>query len=465
MLRTIKYITIFVVVLIFPLLFFLFFQYATRAAPTPANIEVDAQKIVGRFPDRWKALAQGGEQLGTRMLEPVVPQIAGLYPRYIRLDHIYDGYDVVSRNPKGQLNFDFSKLDETVCDIYHAGAKPFFSLGYMPLALSSDGTVIGTPSDWNDWELLVQKTVEHYSGQTTRLCGQVAGPWMTDIYYEVWNEPDLETFGKWSLYGGQKDYKKLYQTSVAGAQKAQNTHRFLIGGPATTALYQNWIVRFLDFVAEQNLRLDFISWHHYSKNSNDYKDDVQKLNGWLANPAYVSYRARPRVISEWGFDSNPNEIADTQIGAAYTLASIRNFIDENISEAFLFEIKDGVTPSWGILTNDGKPKPRYHALQLLNDLQGYRLSLTGEGTYVTGLASLNDQTIKVVLTNYDLEERRTENVPVRFINLKPVTYMLKIQYLDRETVSTTQVTPVNGTISKQVLMPANTIVSLELSPL
>lgn len=464
MLHKIKYILIFLVILLFPVFLFLFFQYASRAAPTPANIVIDTQKIIGQFPDRWKTLAQGGEELGTRMLENVVPQVAGLYPRYIRLDHIYDGYDVVKRNSNGQLSFDFTKLDETVCDIYHTGAKPFFSLGYMPLELSSDDTVIGVPKNWADWELLVQKTVEHYSGKSTRLCGQVGGPWMTDIYYEVWNEPDLESFGKWSLYGGQKDYKKLYQSSVEGAQKAKNVHRFLIGGPATTALYQNWVVQFLDFVQEQNLRLDFISWHHYSKNANDYIDDVQKLNAWLADPTYISYRTRPRIISEWGFDSNPNEIADTTVGAAHTLTSIRNFIDENITAAFLFEIKDGPSPSWGILTNKGVPKPRYHALQLLNGLQGYRLSLTGEGSHVTGLASLDDTTVRVILTNYDLEEKHSERVPVRFTNLKPIPYLLTTKYLDGSGNSTTQVTPVNGTISKQIIMPANSIVSMELKP-
>ncbi len=56
------------------------------------------------------------------------PQIAGLYPRYIRLDHIYDFYDVINRDTNGNLIFNFEKLDQTVCDIYNTGAKTIFSL-------------------------------------------------------------------------------------------------------------------------------------------------------------------------------------------------------------------------------------------------------------------------------------------------------------------------------------------------
>src|SRR3989339_1601760 len=193
-----------------PVLFYSFKTFS-RAAPRKANIVIDINKTSGPFPDRWKALAQGGEESGVRMLENVVSKVSGLYPKYIRLDHIYDFYNVVSRNSSGNLAFDFSKLDETVCDIYHTGAKPFFSLGYMPPTMSDDGSLVGKPKNWNEWSFLVQKTVEHYSSKETVLpCGALDNFWKTDIYYEVWNEPDLESFGKWKYQAGGKSYSDLY---------------------------------------------------------------------------------------------------------------------------------------------------------------------------------------------------------------------------------------------------------------
>ncbi len=131
------------------------------------------------------------------MLANVIPQISELYPKYIRIDNLYDFYNVVSRNDKGELILNFEKLDQTVCDIYATGAKPFFSLGYIPETISEDGSLIGKPKNWQEWSFLVQKTVERYSGRKTVLsCGAMYDFWRTDIYYEVWNEPDLEVFGK-----------------------------------------------------------------------------------------------------------------------------------------------------------------------------------------------------------------------------------------------------------------------------
>ncbi len=448
-------------IVIFPFLF-LFFQFFSKAAPTKANIVINTKKTIGPVPDRWKALAQGGEEMGVRMLSNVIPQVAGLYPRYIRLDHIYDYYDVIRRDSSGQLTFDWSKLDDTICDIYHTGAKPFFSLGYMPEVLSGDKTLVSAPRDWNEWALTVQKTIEHYSGTNNRLCGQITGFWKTDVYYEVWNEPDLETFGKWSIYGG-KDYKTLYYYSALGAAAAKNVYPFKLGGPVTTALYQSWIQTFLNYISKNNLRLDFISWHHYSKNTDDYTMDMDNLNQYLAPPQYARYRNLPKIISEWGYDSDPNAIADTNIGAAHTIASIRNFFDANYEMAFLFEIKDGLSPRWGILGYNGEIKPRYRALQLLNLLEGRRLQVIGEGTYVSALASVSPEKIAIVLVNYDAQNKNNEMVPVTLTGLNPGTYNLTIHYLESNTVTIPNVTPVNGELRRDILMIPNSVIALELA--
>lgn len=448
-------------------LFFYSFQYFSRAASVKANIVVDVNKVSGPFPDRWKALAQGGEESGVRMLENVVSKVSGLYPKYIRLDHIYDFYNVVTRDSSNNLKFDFSKLDETVCDIYHTGAKPFFSLGYMPPTISEDGSLIGKPKNWNEWAFLVQKTVEHYSGKDSVLpCGALADFWKTDIYYEVWNEPDLESFGKWK-YTGAKSYSDLYFYSVKGATQAQNIFPYKVGGPVTTALYKNWIQKFLDFVIANNLRIDFISWHHYSKKTDDYTQDIINLNRWLGeNPKYNKYENLPKIISEWGFDSEKNIIADTEVGAAHTVASLRNLISAKLEQSFLFEIKDGPTLSWGILTYDGEEKPRYKALKLLNLLEGNQLIVAGEGSNVSAIASKKDETIVLILTNYDGSGRNYEAVPVLFKNLDGTKYKLTKKYLNDRSEVLLNLKPEYGELrlnkGKSIIMPANEIVALEL---
>lgn len=451
-----------------PVIFYSF-QAFSRATAIKANIVVDVAKTSGPFPDRWKAFAQGGEESGVRMLENVIPQISELYPKYIRLDHIYDFYNVVSRDQSNNLSFNFTELDKTVCDIYHTGAKPFFSLGYMPPTMSEDGSLIGKPKNWNEWTFLVQQTVEHYSSKDAVLpCGALEDFWKVDIYYEVWNEPDLESFGKWRYTGGNKSYSDLYFYSVKGAQQAQNVHPFKIGGPVTTALYKNWIQKFLDYVIVNNLRIDFISWHHYSKKTDDYTNDIINLNKWLGeSQKYNQYENLPKIISEWGYDSNVNEIADTKIGAAHTTASLRNLLNADVKLAFLFEIKDGLSPSWGILGHEGQEKPRYQALKFLNSLEGSRLVVDGEGSYVSAIASLNTERITLVLTNYDQLGRNYEAVPVTFKNLEESNYNLTKKYLDGRSETYLNLQTVGGELKlngeKSIIMPANTITEISLT--
>lgn len=462
-LKPILLLLVFLVTLIcFTILLFLFFQYSGRASFVKADIVIDLNRSVGPVPNKWKALAQGGEEKGVRMLENVVPQIAALYPQYIRIDHIYDYYDVIQRNASGNLVFNWTKLDETVCDIYHTGAKPFFVLGYMPSALSGDESLISVPKNWDEWALTVQNTIEHYSGQNTKLCGQIAGSWLAGIYYEVWNEPDLETFGAWSHSPGGKSYFTLYEYASRGATKAQNVMPFLLGGPATTSLYRNWVYYFLDYVSRNNLKLDFLSWHHYSKNTNDYEQQVIQLNNWLSDERFVKFRSLPRIISEWGFDSHPNEIADTNVGAAHTIAAIRNFFRQDIEAAFLFEIKDGLSPSWGILSYGGQEKPRYKALRLLNLLEGTELFVDGEGTFVSALASTQNNVVRAILVNYDGKNTNSELVPVTFLNLTPGTYSMTTEYLDGKTLPVRNISIQGGQLQRQVLMPPNMVVGIEL---
>lgn len=437
-------------------------EYLSKAAEQKAQIYIDTKKTVGPLPQTWHALAQGGEEKGVRMLANVIGKTSELSPRYIRIDHIYDFYNVVQKHPDGGLIITWEELDQTVCDILRTGAQPFLSLGYMPQVLSKDGSLISEPANWDQWALLVQKTIEHYSGQNEVICGTILDKNLDNVYYEVWNEPDLEAFGKWSLYGPNKDYKTLYYYSSKGAQNAQNVKNFFLGGPSTTRAYKNWMQVFLEYVQAFNLRLDFISWHHYSQNPDDFYEDMNNLNLWLADEKYARFRNLPRIISEWGFDSGTNPLSETEIAAAHTIFAIRHLVDQDLEMAFAFEIKDGQTPRWGILTHTGEEKQRYKALKLLNKLGKTKLYFYGEGTWVKTIASRNFDIISTILVNYDLENKNTELVPVTFINLDPGNYMLTQTDLYGKELTSEETVGNDGILLKQIYMPANAVYALEL---
>jgi len=369
----------------------------------PANIVVDVANSKGPLHPFWRGFSQGGEETGG-MLSPTVGKMQALKPTYVRLDHIFDDeyYGVVSGS-SGNLKFNWSRLDREVEAIQAMGAKPFFSLGYFPSALAR--TRIDAPYNWADWTSLVRATIEHYSGVRAK---NIAG-----VYYEVWNEPNLEVFGKWGR-GGSKNYLSMYEFASLGAQAATGVQQFYLGGPATGELYQNWMIDLYNFCQTRNLRLDFLSWHVYSQDPNRFSREVAALYSWFGN------KSVPRlVISEWGPTPEKSTSYSGNWAAAHAMAVVRQLLDL-VNLATVFEIKDGPgqgTSGWGILTHASAPKPRYQAFLWLSQVGGQRLSLVGEGTNVTGWATKETGKISVYLVNFGAGAA-LEGVPVEITGLE-----------------------------------------------
>ena len=77
----------------------------------------------------------------------------------------------------------------------------------------------------------------------------------------------------------------------------------------------------------------------------------------------------------------------------------------------------------GLITHDDnglRKKPRYHIYNFLDAMAGTRLQLSGEGSWVTGFASVRDDISRVLLVNFDANGSHSEQVPVKFTNLAPV---------------------------------------------
>ncbi len=441
-----------------PLLLFGVYQAVviiSRATGTPANIVVDASNVLEPIrTDFYHAFAQGGEE-SKDMLAPVVSEVRALNPQLIRLDHLYDHYDVVGRSGN-DLTFNFSKLDAAVDTILATGAKPLLALSFMPSAIARGGKIIDPPNNWDEWALVVQRTIEHYSGKN--------GKNLSGIYYEVWNEPDLDQFGSWKL-SGDKNYLTLYRYAATGAGRAQNVNFFLLGGPATTGLYQNWI---LALVLSGN-RLDFLSWHSYLSNPKTFNDDQRNVISWLL--PYPQYTLLPKLITEFGFTGGKSTGYSSMYAAAHTAATIRQLISGRPTYAFTFQLIDGPGQKsgdgWGLIThqdNGKRQKPRYWVFNFLDIMVGNRLALSGEGTWVTGFSTIRDGTIRVMLTNFDSGGNHVETVPVSWNNLNPGNYTYRERFLlGRDVTFKETVTNFDRRIARQVYMPAQSVAILELT--
>lgn len=401
-----------------------------------AAITVDTERVLGPLQKNWQALAQGGDNL-RGFMNGSEDKLRDLDLEYIRIDHIYDEFNVVSKTG-GSITYDWSNLDSLINQIISVGAKPFFSLSYMPKDLASGGDMLSEPADWNDWSSLVQKTIEHYSGDLG----------IEDVYYEVWNEPDL--FGKWKM-GGKKDYRVLYSYAVKGAMNATGVKNFKIGGAATTGLYKNWIDAFFPYIMQNKLRLDFFSWHRYDLNLQKYVDDVKNTGVWMDK--YPFFVQTERIISELGPNSEKGAENDTNVGAAHLVAVARELMPK-VKYGFNF----AVAGNWGIIG-----KPRYDAMNYLTKLGDYRLPVSGEGTWVKAIAAKDGDKYQVVLVNYDAKNVHSEVVPVTFVNLNNVKYKLSVEMLGG-TKQIKDVATSEAIWQTSIPLSANSVAFLEMEP-
>ncbi|MCB9801034.1 MAG: hypothetical protein H6773_02545 [Pseudomonadales bacterium] len=430
-------------------------EFFSEASGEPANIKVSATKVVGVMPRPWRNLAQGGEDHAWR-IQPITNQVRALHPTYIRIDHIYDFYDIVGGSP-GNLTFDFSKLDGLLDDIAAVGATPYISLSYMPPAISS-GSIIDPPQNYADWELVVQRTIEHISGARGT----------ANVYYEVWNEPDL--FGGWKYYG-DRNYITLYNASARGAARATGVKPYKFGGAATTALYKNWFDALAKNAVNNRVRFDFFSWHRYDHSIDRYRDDMTEVRTWLK--AYPTLEPSLELhITEWGHDSENHSGYDNNYGAAHTVAGAIEMVGV-VERAFVFEIQDGKDPKgeklwgrWGLLTHNdfgATAKPRYNALKLLDKIGNQRLQLLGKGSWVKALAAKNNQgDIQIVLSNFDVYGKHTEAVPITLTDMPSGSYTVTREFHNGQ-LQSTAASVSDGTLVTNVHLSPNTVVLVTIA--
>lgn len=433
-------------------------RWATGASYQAAAIVVDVSQPQGAIRKVWSGVAQGFEKLPDQdfRLNATSGLLKSVGTKYVRIDHIYDGYNVVSR-VDGRLQYDWTKLDAIVSDITAAGAIPFFSVSYMPPAISK-GDILDFPNDWGEWGQVVAATVARYSRDYK------GG--LNNVIYEVWNEPDL--FGGWKM-GGSKNYVTLYATAANAASRVTGAKPFKIGGPATTGFYPAWVTGFYDKL-DDNVRIDFFSWHRYSADIEDFIEDATTAKSMME-----SRISRPQdlYITEWGVNPERSSAYDGRWAGAHFLAVNTALEPTSIDMAMAFEVMDGAPGDkqyhggWGMVTNPKYgavvKKPRFKALEMISKLEGAKLPTVGNGSFITALSAYDAEgIIRVLVTNYDPAGKHSEVFPLTMVGLSDGTYTVKEEYLSGRVLNT-EVGTLASSIGRQISLDASDAVLVTLT--
>ncbi|MCU1247602.1 MAG: Xylan 1,4-beta-xylosidase [Edaphobacter sp.] len=319
----------------------------------------------------------------------------------------------VQKAQAGQAPYNFSYVDQIYDGLLANGVRPFVELSFMPKKMASDPAAlhafwykqnVSPPKDYALWDAMITAFTQHL---IDRYGIEEVSKWR----FEVWNEPNLDF---WVGNPKQPTYFELYDHTSLAIKKVSN--RLLIGGPSTAQAA--WVSAFLEHCKQSNIPVDFVTSHVYA---NDTAKDVfgtdeqiprdkmvcrsvAKVHNEIAASAFPN---TPLIFSEYNASyANEPDVTDTVYMGPWLAGTISQC--DGLTQAMsywtfsdVFEeqgvIKTPFYGGFGLVAEDGIPKPALNAFAMLHELGNRRIKVDSDATLVT---RDGNGAIAVALWNY-----------------------------------------------------------------
>ncbi len=334
----------------------------------------------------------------------------------------YSLWDInqLSKDPDSKNNL-LGNYENIIKNITESGGIVILDLFGTPAGLGKVLDKKSPPWDLKAFKELVKNTVRDLS------CNK-----RYNIWYEVWNAPDLDDF----FLGRKQEYLNLYRAAAEGIKELEAETKIYIpvGGPSVSGWFQDvdgntilspeksLIYELIKFCYHYHLPLDFIAWHSYStdplaerENTIYKKTTVKLIRDWLT---YFNFdQNTPLIVDEWNFDLNANILAERKekayIAASYIPSRIKKMYEAGVDYQLYFCLEDfqnnkeGVVRNVGIFSFDpehsgykGGPKAIYNVFKMLANL-GSDMFLPKLNDEFAGVISTKTQDyIAVLVYNY-----------------------------------------------------------------
>ena len=308
--------------------------------------------------------------------------------RHVRFHGLLDDdmgtYMIVQDKPLDS----FFNADQIFDFLLSIGMRPFVELSFMPSGLASgDKTVfhyagnVTPPQDYTEWGALIGRLARHW---VDRYGLAEVSQW----FFEVWNEPNLEWFGT----GRFDDYMRLYAVTAKALKDVNSSLK--VGGPSTAA--NAWITEFVGACNAQSLPLDFVTTHHYPTDAFGQPGDDTETQLAASRRSVLREQAAtaiaeagnlPLYYTEWCTSSNPRDpLHDMPYAAAFivkTVMEAQGLVQAYSYWTFSDIFEENYFPSvpfhggFGLLNLHGIAKPAYRAFELLHGLGDIQYAIEG----------------------------------------------------------------------------------------
>ncbi len=272
------------------------------------------------------------------------------------------------------IKYDFAKLDEWMNLLNGKGIMPYMSWCYIPIPLQEDGDWRSGPNDLEKWKQIHSVFAKH--------CKDLG----IEVYHEIYNEPDL---GDVFFTGSWDDYLNLYRYGATGL--LEGNPEALVGGPSTAIIEsQMRLNEFIDMVIDENLPLDFFSFHSYPQDGT-YTERGYIYRAQLANQTLKEYER---------FDTTElhmNEIntipwpwpvggpLDNSLTAVFMLQSFKDLLEEtDLTLVHWAQWLSSTVDGLGMVEKDGKIKSTLHAYRMYGEMPLGRVQISNN-TKLDGL--------------------------------------------------------------------------------
>ena len=407
-------------------------EVSSQTAPLAETIVVDPAAPSHPFSHYWEQMFGSGRAILSlresyrRDLRAVKGATNFEYVRFHAILH--DEVGVYDEDAQGNPVYNFSYVDQIYDGLLENGVRPFVELSFMPKKLAAEQItqsfwyrpVIAPPKSWDKWSDLITHLARH-------LVDRYGIDEVSRWYFEVWNEPNIDF---WAGDPKEDTYYRLYD-AAARSLKAVNP-RLRVGGPATAQAA--WVDRFIAHCIQNHVPLDFVSTHVYG---NDSSRDVFGSNEPIPRTQMVCRAVRkvhdqvkespvpnlPIIWSEYNASyKNEPDVTDSVFMGPYLADTIRQcdgLVDIlsywTFSDVFEEQgaVKQPFYGGYGLIAEDGLPKPAFNAFKLLHRLGDRRLANSSDSVLVT---RRSDGTIAIAAWNLFLPEESgtSKTVTIQF---------------------------------------------------